>query len=166
MSGIGDAAASLSQSEGPMQTDAGRSRLVSPEHEWSLYAGIYTFLWSTLVLVLLGALSRTLVELLNLPPDLGPVLLAAPVPVIGAALWWGVVERRDGYTYLHGGVFGLLTASSNVVFWLLVYSAIWGVSVVVAGGILVVFVLVVVLPTGFLVGLPLMFARRRLTGVS
>lgn len=140
--------------------------MVSPESEWSVYAGIYTFLWSTLLLALLGTPSRTLVELLDLPPNLGPVVLAAPVPVIGAALWWGIVEQRDGYTYLHGGVFGLLTASSNVVFWLLMYSAIWGVSVVIAGGILVVFVLVVVLPTGFLVGLSLLFARRWRAGVS
>ncbi|PSQ40713.1 hypothetical protein BRD07_06775 [Halobacteriales archaeon QS_9_68_42] len=49
-----------------------------------------------------------------------------------------------------------------MLFWVLVYSVIWGSLAVLAGGVLIVFVLAVVVPVATLVGVTGMYIRRQL----
>jgi len=88
--------------------------------------------------------------------------LAVPVTVIGAAVWWALAERREAYSYRIGAATGILTALSTALFWVLVYSVIWGPLAVLAGGVLIGFVLAVVVPVAILVGVTGMYIRRRL----
>jgi hypothetical protein len=136
----------------------------SPSRKWSLYAGIYAFLCSIVTLRKLSPISDTLVTVL--PRLVGPseFALAAPVPFLGAIVWWAVVERRETYTYLFGGIVGLLTALATVLLWTLVLAIVWGPKVLGVGGVLLVIsaTLAVSLPVAFVLGLPLMYARRRL----
>lgn len=130
--------------------------------KWSTYAGVYAFLWGTVLLLLLYPITNTLVKLLGLPTGYSAFLLAGPAVFIGAGVWWAVVERREAYTYPPGVTFGLATALSTVLFWVLVYTIVWGPVLVLAGWLLVVFVFVVTLPAAFVAGLTSMYARRRL----
>jgi len=136
----------------------------SPSKKWSLYAGVYAFLCSIVTLRELSPISDTLVTVLPAPIGSSGFALAAPVPFLGAIVWWVVVERRDGYRYLFGGVVGLLTALAAVLLWTLVLAIVWGPKVLGAGGVLLVVsvTLAVALPVAFVSGLPLMYARRRL----
>jgi hypothetical protein len=127
-----------------------------------MYAGVYTFLCSIVLLLLLYPISNTLVQILGLPTGLSTFLLAGPVAVLGAVVWWAVVERPKKYTYRFGMVFGLLTVLATVLFWVLVFSVVWGPSLVLTGWFLIVFVLVVSIPVGFVTGVTGMYARRRL----
>lgn len=127
-----------------------------------MYAGVYTFVCATLMLLLLGPISDTLVEILALPTDYSSFLMAGPTLVVGTAVWWVVVERRGAYTYPVGAVFGLLTALLTVLFWLLVFAVVWEAGLVLTGGLLIGFVLAVAVPIGLVVGLSAMYARRRL----
>jgi len=140
--------------------------MFSTSTRWSLLAGVYAFLCSVVLLVVLSPVSDSLVKLLGLPEGYSAVLLAAPVLVVGAVVWWAVVEWREAYTYPLGAVYGLATALATATVWVLVFAAVWGVSLVLAGGILVVFVVAVTVPAGLVVGVPLMAARRLTGGAS
>lgn len=83
--------------------------------------------------------------------------------ILGAVLWWGVVERRDSYTYLTGGLVGLSTALLTVFIWSLVVAIVDGPWAILAAGIVVGFVILVAAPAGAVAGVPLMYARLRLT---
>lgn len=136
--------------------------MVSVSTKWSLSAGIYTFLCSTVLLLGLSPLSDTLVELLALPAEYSVFVLAAPAPFLGAIAWWAAVERRGTYTYPSGAIYGLSTALATMSFWVLVFASVWGVSLVWTGRLLVAFVAAVSLPVALLAGLVLVGARRRL----
>lgn len=127
-----------------------------------MYAGVYTFLCSIVLLLLLYPVSTTLVQILGLPTGLSVFLLAGPVAVLGAVVWWAVVERPKKYTYGFGIIFGLLTVLATVLFWVLVFTVVWGPSLVVTGWFLIAFVLVASTPVGLVTGLTGMYARRRL----
>jgi hypothetical protein len=131
---------------------------------WSLTAGVYAFLCGAVLLLLLSPVSTTLGELFGFPSAYSTFLLAAPAVVIGAVVWSSAVERRQAYTYPFGALFGAVTALLTVLFWLVIFTLVWGVSLVRTGGILIAFVLVVVVPAGLATGLPLMYARQRLPG--
>lgn len=132
--------------------------MTSPSLKWSLYAGAYAFLCSTVLLLLLSPISNTLGMLLSLPPRISAFVLVAPVAFLGAIDWWGLVERRNAYTYSLGAIYGVVMATSAVLFWVLVFAIVWGASLVLVGGVLVVFV--VSLPAAVIMGIPLMYARR------
>lgn len=134
----------------------------SPSRRWSVAAGGFIFLCSAILLLILSPFTDTLGRLLWLPTGVSAFLFAGPVAFLGAGVWWTVVERRRRYTYLLGGVAGVLAAIVAVLFWALVFAVVWGPSSLRVGGILVVFVLAVSVPVAFVSGLPLMYARRRL----
>lgn len=139
--------------------------MVSYSMKWALYAGGYAFLCATILLRLLSPVSNTLMTLLDLPTSYAGLVLAVPVMGTGAFVWGTVVEHRNRYTYALGALAGVVTAVSTVAFWILVFVAFWEFSLVLAGGVLVAFVSLVVTPVGCLVGIPLMYARRRLDSV-
>lgn len=130
--------------------------------KWSSYVGVYAFVCSTATLLILSPISNTLGKLLRFPAVLSEVLLAIPVTVVGAAVWWALAERREAYSYRIGAATGVLTALSTVLFWVLVYSVIWGSLAVLAGGVLIGFVLAVVVPVAILAGVTGMYIRRQL----
>lgn len=134
----------------------------SPPVKWSMYAGVYAFLCSIVLLLLLSPVTNTLVQILGLSTGFSAFLLAGPVAVLGTVVWWAVVERRKKYAYRFGAAYGLLTVLATVLFWVLVFSVVWGLRLVLTGWFLIVFVLVVSTPVGFITGLTGMFARRRL----
>ena len=136
----------------------------TPPVKWSLYVGVYAFLSSTVMLLLLSPIPSTLVGVLGLPTGFSAFLLAGPVMVIGAVVWWAVVERRDGYTYPHGIAFGLLTALFTVLLWVLVFTTVWGLSLVLTGWFVILFVFVISVPMALVTGLTGMYTRRRLAG--
>lgn len=127
-----------------------------------MYAGVYEFFCATVLLLLLSPISNLLVEILSLPADFSALVLAGPVAFIGAVVWWAVVERRNGRTYLLGGAVGALTALLTVVFWVLVFVKVWGTSLVLSGWMLVSFVLGISVLVASVTGVPMMYARRRL----
>lgn len=133
---------------------------VSSSGKWSLYAGVYTFVWSVGLLMVLSPVTRTLGTLLQFPAGYAGFIVASPATCIGAIVWWGLVERRETYAYRYGGLFGLVTALLTVLFWLLVLTAIFG-SLVVMGLTVVGFVLAVTLPVGSVAGILLLSARRQ-----
>lgn len=137
-----------------------RPSTVSPSVKWALYAGVYAFLCGAVLLLPLGAVADTLVEILTLPRGFTTVLVSGSGAVIGAVVWWTVVERRDAYAYLLGGTVGLLTALFTVLLWAALVAIVYGPSAALAGGVVIVFVLVVIAPVAFVAGLPLMYARR------
>lgn len=138
---------------------------------WSLSAGVYAFVCATaMVALLLSPVSRALGPG---PAGYRAVSMAAPVAVVGAVVWWAVVERRGGRAYPLGAASGLATAFLTVLFWVLAYAAVWGagsvsrtVDVVSLAGSLIAFVLAVTLPAGVVAGVALLYARRRLGGES
>jgi hypothetical protein len=143
---------------------AGTDRL-SGSHsavKWSSYVGVYIFLCSTATLLILGPISNTLGKLLGFPAVLSELLLAVPVSLIGAAVWWALTERREAYSYRIGAATGVVTALATVLFWVFVYSIIWGSLVVLAGGVLIGFVLAVVAPVAVVIGVTAMYVRREL----
>lgn len=129
---------------------------------WSLLAGVYVYLWGTVTLSLLSPLPRTIGPLAGLPEAYASYLMAAPAVVIGAALWWALVERPAAYGYAFGAAFGLLTAALTVLAWVLRYVDVWGLELVRTGWLLIAAVLVVTGVAGLVGGLPFMYARRRL----
>lgn len=138
--------------------------MVSRSTTWSLLAGLVAFLSSVLALWVLSPLARTFVKLLTLPTGYSTLLLASPVPVIGAVLWWTMVERPERFGYVHGGAYGALVAVLTVTFWVLAFVVVWELALVLVAGVLVGFALVVTVPVGGVGGLVLMYARRALPG--
>lgn len=139
----------------------------APSVKWSLYAGAYALFCGVVLLLPLGFVASTLVEVLSLPRAYTAVIVPGSGAVFGAVVWWAAVERQDEYTYRRGGAVGLLTALCTVVFWVLLLTVVWGPWAILAGGVVVVFALVVAGPVAFVSGVPLMYARRRLDdGIS
>lgn len=131
-----------------------------------MYAGLYTFALGTATSFVLDEILILFGEVIGLPASYSLVVLASPSLLVGAVVWWAVVERRNSYTYLRGGAFGLLTALLTGLLWTLRLVSVWGVEMLTATpvAVLVAFVLGVVSVAGALTGLPLLYARRRLAG--
>lgn len=135
---------------------------VSPSITWSIYAGLYAFGCGAAMAFLLSDVLILLGDALGLPAAYSLFILAGPSLVIGAIVWWTLVERRDSYTYIAGGAFGLSTALLTGLLWIVRFAGGWGLEMLLAIRILVGFVLGVSVAVGVLAGLPLMYARRRL----
>lgn len=142
------------------------SSRVTPSTKWSVAAGCYLFLCATALAFLLADLLSLLGEVIGLPPVFGLAIMAGPALVIGAFAWWAIVERRADYAYRRGVIVGFLTALLTGLVWLVRFVDVWGVEMVAVGIVatLAAFVLGVAAIAGALVGLPLMYARRRLDG--
>lgn len=140
------------------------SSSVSPPVQWSMYAGLYTFVCGTATAYLLYDVLALLADVIGLPTAYAMVLLASPTLVVGAGAWWTIVERRDSYAYRHGGAFGVVTALLTGLLWTVQFVRVWGLEMLVIpiGSFLVLLVLGFALIAGLLAGLPLMYARRRL----
>ncbi|MBV0903264.1 hypothetical protein [Haloarcula salina] len=147
-------------SKGPAST-------LSTPIAWSLLAGAYAFVCSSLVLLRLGAVAGTLLTVLGLPEPYAGVLVPASAGVVGAVGWWALVERRAAQSYLLGALFGLTTAVVTVSLWTLAVAVVWGPRTVLLAGVVVIgFALAVTAPLGAVAGLPLMYARRRFGGLA
>lgn len=138
---------------------------VPPSTKWSVYAGLYMFVWATATAFLLSDVLGLLADAIGLPAPFAMVILASPALVIGAATWWAVVERRDAYSYRLAGAFGLVTALLTGVVWTVRFVTVWGVEMLVIPivSLLVLLVLGIAVVAGVVTGLPLMYARRRLS---
>jgi len=137
----------------------------SPSVVWSLLAGAYVFVCSSLVVLPLGAVADTLLTVLGLPESYAAVLVPGSGALVGAVGWWALVERRAAYSYLFGALFGLVTAVVTVLGWTLAVSVVWGPRTVLLAGVVVIgFVLAITAPFGAVAGLPMMYARRRFDG--
>lgn len=136
------------------------STALPPSAKWATFAGLYASLWATVVVLGFGNVAETIGTVLALPTAYSALSLAVPVPVIGAVVWWAVVERRRSYTYLRGGAVGALTALLTVAFWVLRLAIVYGAAAIRAGSVVVVPVLVVTVLAGFLGGLPLAYVRH------
>lgn len=147
-----------------MNTALRPSSSISPPTKWSIYAGLYMFMCSTVTAFILYDILALLADVIGLPVPYSMVILASPAFVIGTVVWWAVVERRGSYTYLLGGTFGLLTALFTGILWTVRFVSFWGFEMLVVPVVsfLVVFVLGVAVVVGVLTGLPLMYVRRRL----
>jgi hypothetical protein len=133
--------------------------------QWSLYAGLYTFVCATAVALALSDLLALLADMIGLSPEYWMLVLASPAFAIGAATWWVAVERRGSYTYLLAGAFGLLTALFTGLLWTAQFVRVWGVEMVTVPivAFFVLFVLGFASVAGLLAGVPLMYARRRVS---
>lgn len=131
---------------------------------WSLYAGLYMFFCGTATAYLLNDVLALLASVIGLPEDYAMAILASPALVLGAVVWWAVVERRGSYSYLIGSTFGVLTAVVTGLLWTVRFVSFWGIEMLTVEmiSLLVVFVLGIVAIAGAITGLPLMYARRRL----
>ena len=130
--------------------------------KWSAYAGIYVFLCGTAIAFLLYDALVLLGDALGLPTPFSMFVFASPSLAIGPFAWWTLVERRESYTYLVGGAFGLVTALLTGSLWTVRFASGWGVEMALAIPALIGFVLGVTAIAGALTGLPLMYVRRRL----
>jgi hypothetical protein len=147
-----------------LDTDAG----VSPSVKWSVYAGLCLFGCATVTAVLLADVLALFAEVVGLPARYAMVLLASPALLVGTVTWWAVVERRRAYAYRVGGAVGLLTALLTGLLWTARFVTVWGVEMLAVPivAVLVLFVLGITAVAGVLVGLPLMYARRRTGGLA
>lgn len=131
---------------------------------WSASAGLCAFCSAVVLLLFLDPVAGTLAKLVGLPSGYAPAAMAAPTAVVGAAVWWAIVERRRRYRYGPGVLFGVSVAALTVLFWVLAFTVVWGPRLVLSGWFVVAFVLAVTSPVGCLTGLSMMYARRRLDG--
>ncbi len=138
---------------------------VTPSTRWAIYAGLYLFLCGLATVYLLSDILGLLADVINLPTRYTLVILASPILGIGTGVWWLIVERRDSYSYLYGGLVGLLTALLTGLLWTARFIAIWGMEMITLPmvALIVLYVLGFVVIAGTLTGLPLMYARRKLT---
>lgn len=136
--------------------------MVTTSVRWSLFAGGYAFLLGVLLFLPLGVVAETLAIVLGLPAGLATVVVPGSGAVIGAAVWWAIVERRSRDGYLLGGVAGLATGVLTVLVWALVIATVYGPWALVSARVVVGFVLAVTAPVAFVAGLPFMYARLRL----
>lgn len=136
----------------------------SRQTTWSVAAGIYAYLVGTLTLLTLSPVAETMGPIIGLPETYAVFLMAAPAAVVGAAVWWTLVERSRAYSYPLGAAFGGLTALLTVAAWVLKFVEAWGLQLVATGWVVVAFVLAVTVVAGLVSGLPLMTVRRRATG--
>jgi len=140
--------------------------MVATSTRWSLYAGVYAFLCGVALIVPLGAVAKTVVRILTLPPALTVVLVPGSGAVLAAGIWWLLVERRGEYTYLLGGAAWLATALLTVALWTVLVAAVYGPMAVAVGGVVILVTLLVAGPVAVIAGLPMMYARRRLAGAD
>lgn len=122
------------------------------------------FAMATATALLLSDVLALLADVIGLPPAYAMAIFASPALVIGAGLWWGAVERRGSYSYLIGGLVGSVTALLTGLLWTVRFVGVWGREMLAAEivSLLVLFVLGSVVVAGAIIGLPLMYARRRL----
>ncbi|MFW6317456.1 MAG: hypothetical protein ACOC06_03200 [Halorubrum sp.] len=146
-----------------MDASASSGRRPASSRLWALLAGGYAFGCATLTAFLLSDLLGVFAEVIGLPTAFSMPLLAAPALVVGAGIWWALVERRGVVTYRRGAAFGLLTALATGALWTARFVYVWEVEVLTAGPVplLVGLVLGTVAVAGVLVGLPITYARRR-----
>jgi len=130
---------------------------------WSLYAGAYAFGCGAATAVLLSSVLRVFTEVIGFPASFPVSLLAAPALLVGGAVWWALVERRDAYTYPRGVAYGALTALGTGLLWTAWFLVVWSVDLLAAGPtpLLVGLVLGLTTAAGALIGLPITFLRRR-----
>lgn len=130
---------------------------------WSLYAGVYALGCAALTALLLSDVLGLFADVVGLPAAVGMPLLATPALVVGALVWWALVERPDAPTYPRGAAFGLLIALLTGALWTAWFVVVWGLEMLAAGPVrlLVGFVLGAVAVAGVLVGLPITYVRRR-----
>jgi hypothetical protein len=135
---------------------------------WSLSAGLYMFLCGVVVALLLSDLVSLLADVIGLSTGYWMVIVASPAFAIGAVVWWVTVERRQSYSYLVGGAFGLVTALFTGLLWTAQFIRFWGVEMaeIPIIGLLILLVLGLTAIAGIVVALPLMYARRRLNDDS
>lgn len=136
----------------------------SRETTWSIAAGGYAFLCGTVLMASLHPITGTLAGLFGVEFGRPSLLLASPATLLGATVWWAVVERRGTYSYLRGALFGGLTAVATVVAWVLRSLQVWGLELVATGWFVVAWMLAMTAVAGLVAGVPLVYARRRLTG--
>lgn len=144
--------------------DASRSESKpSSPQRWVLLAGVYAFGCATLTAFVLSDMLGLFAEVIGLPTAFSMPLLATPALVVGAGVWWALVERRGALTYPRGAAFGLLTALVTGGLWTARFVYVWGPEMLTAGPVplLVGFVLGAVAVAGVLVGLPITYVRRR-----
>ena len=145
--------------------DSSRAAELGPftARQWSLLAGVYAFGCATLTAFALSGMLGLFAEVIGLPAAVALPLLATPALVVGAGVWWTLVERRETATYPRGAAFGLLTALLTGGVWTARFVSVWSVEMLTAGPVplLVGFVLGAVGVAGVLVGLPFTFVRRR-----
>ena len=109
-----------------MDTALRASSSVSPSIKWSIYAGLYTFVCGTVTALIISDILALLADVIELPAPYSMVILASPTLVIGTVVWWAVVERGNSYTYLLGGIFGLLTSLFTGLLWTVRFVSFWG----------------------------------------
>lgn len=126
----------------------------------SLYAGSYLFLWAVVLVVATSQVTGLVAEVLVVPAG-STVWLAIPVPVIGAVVWWALVERQGTTSYVVGSIVGLGTAVLTLLVWILVGVLVWGLEGVLVGWPLIIAVLVPTIPIALVAGLSVMYARCR-----
>lgn len=139
---------------------------VLPSVTWSAVAGLYTFGWAVVVSLLLSDVLELLSEVIALPESYWMVVLASPALLVGTGVWWGLVERRASYRYGSGALFGLITALVVGLLWTVRFVTVWGVEMLAAPMVATLAAIVVgfVAVAGVVVGLPLMYVRRRVGG--
>jgi len=145
--------------DGSLRTEAG----LPSSQRWALFAGVYAFGCATLTAFALSDMLGLFAEVIGLPTAFSMPLLATPALVVGAVLWWALVERPVSLTYPRGAAFGLLTALVTGGLWTARFVYVWGPEMLTAGPVplLVGFVLGMVAVAGVLVGLPITYVRRR-----
>lgn len=137
---------------------------VLPSVTWSAVAGLYTFGWGVVVSLLLSDILGLFSEVVGLQGPYWMVVLSSPALLVGAGVWWGLVERRAFFGYRFGALFGLVTALVVGLSWTVRFVDVWGVEMLAVPMVaaLAALVLGIVAVTGSVVGLPLMYARRQL----
>lgn len=149
-----------------MNTAHPSSSSADPSIKWSIYAGLYMFVCGTVAAFLLSDMLTLLADVIGLSTDYWMIILASPALAIGSVVWWIAVERRDSYTYLLGGAFGLVTALLTGFLWTVQFIIFWGfeMAAIPIITVLILFVLGFTATAGVITSIPLMYARRRLNG--
>lgn len=130
---------------------------------WSMYSGVYLFVWGVGLAAALSDILRLLADAIGLPRGYWMVVIAAPVLVLGPGLWWGLVERRRAYAYRWGGLFGLVIAVMTGLLWTVRFVSVWGLEMIGVTPVLILaaVVLGIVALAGLLTGIVFMACRRR-----
>lgn len=149
-----------------MSDDGPVGVMPSRETAWSLVAGGYAFLCGAVLMAGTQPVAGALAGILGIETGYPALLMAGPAAVLGAGVWWTVVERRRTYSYRRGALFGGITALATVAAWVLRSLEIWGFELVATGWFVIAWLLATTAVAGLLVGVPLMYARRRQIGVA
>jgi hypothetical protein len=147
-----------------MPDDESVGVMPSRETAWSLVAGCYAFLCGAVLMVGTQPVAGTLAGVLGIETGYPALLMAGPAALLGAGVWWAVVERQRAYSYRRGALFGGLTALATVAAWVLRSLEVWGFELVATGWFVIAWLLATTGIAGLLVGVPLMYARRRQVG--